>query len=292
MTLAATVAVLGFVSALLYGASDFLGGLASRRMTPLLASTLGFGVAIVVAGVAVLVTDPVWSREAVVLGIIAGACGAIGTWALYAALALGPMSILSPAVAAIYAIVPATVGIALGERFGVVGSIALVVVVVAGILLASSRDAERRRPSTRALLISLVSGLGFAGYIVAIDATPEESGFVPLFVDLLAGGVLFGAVLLLGRLRSGPRELAGLRDRRAVALALGAGLLLVSGNLLLVAGLHLGDLATLAVLNSLYPLGTVALAVVVLRERPSRLQVLGIVLAFAGAVALALGGTE
>jgi drug/metabolite transporter (DMT)-like permease len=290
MTLAATVAVLGFVSALLYGASDFLGGLASRRMTSLLASTLGFGVAVVVAGVAVLVTNPVWSTEAVVLGIVAGACGAIGTWALYAALALGPMSILSPAVAAIYAIVPATVGIALGERFGVVGSIALVVVVVAGILLASSRDAERRRPTSRALLIALVSGLGFAGYIVAIDATPAESGFVPLFVDLLAGGVLFVVALLIGRLRSGPRELAGLRDRRAVALALGAGALLVGGNLLLVAGLHLGDLATLAVLNSLYPLGTVALAVVVLRERPSALQVVGIVLAFAGAVGLALGG--
>ena len=291
MSLAATVAVLGFVSALLYGASDFLGGLASRRMTSLLASALGFGVAVVVAGVAVLVTAPVWSAEAVMLGIVAGVCGSIGTWALYAALALGPMSILSPAVAAIYAVVPATVGIALGERFGVVGSIALVVVVVAGILLASSRDAERRRPSTRALLISLVSGLGFAGYIVAIDATPKESGFVPLFVDLLAGGVLFVAALLIGRLRSGPRELAGLRDRRAVVLALGAGALLVSGNLLLVAGLHLGDLATLAVLNSLYPLGTVALAVVVLRERPSVLQIVGIVLAFAGAIALALGGS-
>lgn len=291
MTLAATVAVLGFVSALLYGASDFLGGLASRRMSALLASTLGFGVAIVVAGVAVLVTNPVWSTEAVVLGIVAGICGSIGTWALYAALALGPMSILSPGVAAIYAVVPATVGIALGERFGVVGSIALVVVVVAGILLASSRDAERRRPSTRALLIALVSGLGFAGYIVAIDATPPESGFVPLFVDLLAGGVLFVGALVIGRVRSGPAELAGLRDRRAVLQSLGAGALLVSGNLLLVAGLHLGDLATLAVLNSLYPLGTVALAVIVLRERPSPLQVVGILLAFAGAVALALGGS-
>jgi drug/metabolite transporter (DMT)-like permease len=288
--LAATVALLGFVSALLYGASDFLGGLASRRISSLLASTIGFLVAVVVAGVAVLATNPVWSAEAVVLGVVAGACGAVGTWALYAALAIGPMSVLSPAIAAIYAIVPATVGIALGERFGPLGTAGVLVAIVAGILLASSRDAERARPRPRALLIALVSGLGFAGYIVAIDATPPESGFVPLFVDLLAGGLLFVAALVVGRVRSGPAELAGLRDRRAVGLALGAGALLVAGNLLLVAGLHLGDLATLAVLNSLYPLGTVALAVAVLRERPSVLQIVGIVLAFAGAVALAVGG--
>lgn len=290
MPLAATVALLGFVSALLYGASDFLGGLASRRISSLLASTIGFLVAVVVAGAAVLVTNPVWSAEAVVLGVVAGACGAVGTWALYAALAIGPMSVLSPAIAAIYAIVPATVGIALGERFGPLGTAGVLVAIVAGILLASSRDAERARPRSRALLIALVSGLGFAGYIVAIDATPPESGFVPLFVDLLAGGLLFVAALVVGRVRSGPAELAGLRDRRAVGLALGAGALLVAGNLLLVAGLHLGDLATLAVLNSLYPLGTVALAVAVLRERPSVLQIVGIVLAFAGAVALAVGG--
>ncbi len=290
MPLAATVALLGFVSALLYGASDFLGGLASRRISSLLASTIGFLVAVVVAGVAVLATNPVWSAEAVVLGVVAGACGAVGTWALYAALAIGPMSVLSPAIAAIYAIVPATVGIALGERFGPLGTAGVLVAIVAGILLASSRDAERARPRPRALLIALVSGLGFAGYIVAIDATPPESGFVPLFVDLLAGGLLFVAALVVGRVRSGPAELAGLRDRRAVGLALGAGALLVAGNLLLVAGLHLGDLATLAVLNSLYPLGTVALAVAVLRERPSVLQIVGIVLAFAGAVALAVGG--
>jgi drug/metabolite transporter (DMT)-like permease len=290
MPLAATVALLGFVSALLYGASDFLGGLASRRMTSLLASTIGFLVAVAVAGIAVLVTNPVWSTEAVVLGVVAGVCGAIGTWALYAALAAGPMSILSPAIAAVYAIVPATVGLALGERFGPIGTVGVLAAIVAGILLASSRDADRTRPRPRALLIALVSGLGFAGYIVAIDATPPESGFVPLFVDLLAGGLLFVAALVVGRMRSGPAELAGLRDRRAVALALGAGALLVAGNLLLVAGLHLGDLATLAVLNSLYPLGTVALAVVILRERPSVLQAIGIVLAFAGAVTLAVAG--
>ncbi|HEX7835037.1 MAG TPA: EamA/RhaT family transporter, partial [Pseudolysinimonas sp.] len=78
------VAILGFVSAVVYGASDFLGGLASRRMSALLASFIGFLVATVVTVVALLIERPVWSTEAVVLGALAGVAGSIGTWALYA----------------------------------------------------------------------------------------------------------------------------------------------------------------------------------------------------------------
>ena len=59
--------------------------------------------------------------------------------------------------------------------------------------------------------------------------------------------------------------------------------------ILLVIGLHLGELAVMGVLNALYPLGTVLLALVVLRERLSRLQVLGILLAIAASAVLALG---
>jgi drug/metabolite transporter (DMT)-like permease len=283
------VAILGFVSAVVYGASDFLGGLASRRMSALLASFIGFAVALAVTAVALVIEQPVWSTEAVVLGAIAGVAGSIGTWALYACLAIGPMSILSPGVAAIYAVLPAVVGILLGERFPPIGYAALVVVVIAGILLSATPESGvAKRPSGRGLAYAATAGVAFAGYIIAIDATPAESGLIPLLVDLIAGGTLFALALAWGRIRKGPGELQGLRDRRAVLLALGAGALLVTGNILLVVGLHLGDLAVMGVLNSLYPLGTVILAMAVLRERLTALQGIGIVLALAGAVVLSL----
>jgi drug/metabolite transporter (DMT)-like permease len=283
------VAILGFVSAVVYGASDFLGGLASRRMSALLASFIGFIVATIVTAVALLIERPVWSTEAVVLGALAGVAGSIGTWALYACLAVGPMSVLSPGVAAIYAVLPAVVGIALGERFPPIGYAALVVVVIAGILLAATRESGgASRPSGRALAYAGTAGVAFAAYIIAIDATPVESGLVPLFIDLIAGGTLFAAALAWGRVRNGPGELRGLRDRTATLQAIAAGLLLVTGNILLVIGLHLGDLAVMGVLNSLYPLGTVLLAIVILRERLTVLQGIGIALAIAGAVTLTI----
>jgi drug/metabolite transporter (DMT)-like permease len=281
-------AILGFLSAVVYGASDFFGGLASRRMSALLVSFITFGVAVVAVGVGVLIERPLWSTDAVLLGAIAGVSGTIGQWAFFAALALGPMSIISPGVAAIYALIPAIVGIALGERLPPIGYVALVAVVIAAVMLAVTREPGNHRVTPRALLLGLIAGVGFGGYIVAIDATPAESGLVPLLVDLAVGIVLLGAVLMVRRLRSGPDEWAGLRDRRTLGLALAAGATLAAANIMLVIALHLGELSIVGVLNSLYPLGTVLLAMIVLRERLTWVQALGIALAISASAVLAL----
>ncbi|WP_297409109.1 DMT family transporter [Naasia sp.] len=283
------VAFLGLTSAIIYGASDFLGGLASRRISSLLVSFLSTGVAMVLVVLVVLVERPVWSMAAVLLGALGGVLGAIGTWAFYASLALGPMSILSPGVAAIYALLPAIVGISLGERFSTLGWIALAAVIGAAVLLGVRRQGDALRVSGRAALLAVVAGVGYAGYIIAIHATPPESGLAPLAVDLLVATALFGLLLLGGRLRRGSAELAGLRDGRALNQSLLTGVALAVGNILLVIGLHLGDLAVMGVLSSLYPLGTVLLAFLVLRERLSWVQGAGIVLALAGSVLLASG---
>ncbi|HEY8589106.1 MAG TPA: DMT family transporter [Naasia sp.] len=282
------VALLGLTSALIYGASDFLGGLASRRISSLLVSFLNMVVATAIVAVAVLIESPVWSTEAVLIGALAGVLGAIGTWAFYEGLAVGPMSILSPGVAAVYALLPAVVGVWLGERFTVWGWVALAAVIGAAVLLAAPREKDSLRVTPRAAILGLIAGVGYAGYIIAIDQTPAESGLIPLLMDLMVAAVLFAALLGVPRFRRTPVGGTG-SARKAILVALGAGVALAFGNILLVIGLHLGDLAVMGVLNALYPLGTVLLAFLVLRERLSLLQGLGILLAIAGSVLLASG---
>lgn len=282
------VAVLGFVSALIYGTSDFFGGLAARRMSPLLTTMVTFLAADIAVVVAVAVSNPTWTWLDLTLGLIAGAAGAVAYWAFYAALAAGPMSVLSPAVAVLYAVLPAIVGIANGERFPLIGYVALGVVVVAAVLLGVSRTPDGRRLTLRALLLALVAGVGFAAYVILIDFTSPASGMVPLFADYVAATVVIGAILAVARVRGGRAVMAGVRDRRALLLAVGAGVLLAVANILLVVGLHLGDLAVMGVLNSLYPLSTVVLAMVFLRERLSLWQWVGVVLGLVGAAALAV----
>jgi drug/metabolite transporter (DMT)-like permease len=283
------IAALGLISAVIYGASDFFGGLAARRMSALLASALGGGVAVVGAAIAVAIERPAWTAPDALLAAIAGVLGAIGTWSFYAGLAIGPMSVVSPGVAMIYAVVPAIVGVAvLGEQFSPLGYAALAAVVVAALLLAVPRQRDGARLTPRAVLLGTVAGLAYAGYIIAMDRTSPGSGLEPLLVELGAAFVLFVLALAVNRVRRGPAELRGLRETRLVLQAMLAGLLLVAATILLVIGLHLGDLAVMGVLNALYPLGTVLLALLVLRERLSALQFVGIGLALAASVVLAL----
>jgi drug/metabolite transporter (DMT)-like permease len=286
------IALLGLTSALVYGASDFLGGLASRRVTPLLVSFVSQFVALVIVAVAIFGSNPHWSTSAIVLGAIAGIAGGIGTWAFYASLAIGPMSVVSPGVAMIYAVLPAIVGFAIGERIAVLGYVALAAVVIAAVLIAVPRQRDPARLTPRAMLLGSIAGIGFAGYIIAIDRTPNDSGLAPLLIDLIVATLLYGAVLLVNRLRrgtvQGPNEGSGFRNRTGVGQAVATGILLAAGNILLVIGLHLGQLAVMGVLSALYPLGTVVLAFFVLKERLSVLQTLGILLALAASAVLAL----
>lgn len=288
------IAVLGLLSAVVYGASDFVGGLASRRLSALETSLTAFGVGALVVGATAAATSPTWSQEVLLWGFLAGLAGSIGQWAFYGMLAIGPMSVLSPAVATIYALVPAVVGLLSGERFAPIGYVALVAVVVAAVLLAVPADRRAARLRPRALLLGLVAGLGFAGYIIAIDRSPVDSGVAPILVDYATSLVVYLVVLavtLARRRRASPgtRTIDLLsHDRRGYALAALAGLLIGVANILLILALHLGDLALVGVLNSLYPMGTVVLALVVLRERISALQAAGILLALAASAALAL----
>lgn len=282
------IALLGLSSALVYGASDFFGGLGSRRITPLLVSFLSQIAALLIATVALFSSEVHWSSSAVILGLIAGVGGGIGTWAFFTSLAIGPMSVVSPGVAMIYAVLPAIVGLALGERIAPIGYLALVAVVVAAVLLAVPRQRDPVKLTPRAIVYGSIAGLGFAGYIIAIGRTPRDSGLLPLWLDLLVALALYTGALVVNRVRRGPGELAGVRDRIAVLQSILAGVLLAGGNILLVVGLHLGELAVMGVLNALYPLGTVILAFFVLKERLSILQTAGIVLALAASAVLAL----
>ncbi len=67
-----------------------------------------------------------------------------------------------------------------------------------------------------------------------------------------------------------------------------AGILDTLGNLFYVLAAQAGRLAIAAMVSSLYPAGTILLAALLLRERPSRRQMAGIGLALAAVVMLSV----
>lgn len=103
------------VSALGYGVSDFVGGIASRRIAALRVVLVSYPVAMVLLAVIASVVGGHITTPAVVWGALCGVSQAFGVWWFYAALGAGPISVVSPLTAILVAGVPVGVGLALGS---------------------------------------------------------------------------------------------------------------------------------------------------------------------------------
>jgi drug/metabolite transporter (DMT)-like permease len=279
-----TVVLLGLVASLLYGVSDFFGAVGSRTRP---ATEIALG-ALLVSGVAVLpafaLVESSWSWSAVLFGAVAGAAAGLGVLLLYAALAVGPVGFVSPVVALMSAVLPAVYAFATGERTSGWALVALGAVVAGGVVIGAEPDAGLR-PRPRTVLLTVVTGVVYAAYFVFMDATPTDSGAVPMLSDSVAAIVAVGAVLLLGR-RHG--RTTGRPGGRELVLIVAAGVTQGVATVLLVIALHLPGLAIVSALSALYPVTTVGLAVVVLHERLRGRHAIGLLVAVIGVAGLAL----
>jgi drug/metabolite transporter (DMT)-like permease len=221
------------------------------------------------------------------------------------------MSILSPLTAVVSAIVPLTVGLIDGERLQPIGYVALGIALVAVVLVgfvptgADERPAaagERAhaarlhavRPSLKGVAMAIGSGIAIGAFLIVIDATPDDSGLVPLVVNRAANAsLMFAAVGIVAfvswrrsRATGIPAESRGWRA--GVALTIACGLIDATANAGLLVGIRLGELSVMAVLTALYPAGTIILAAIVLKERIAWLQYVGLALALIAGAMLAL----
>ncbi|QZQ56165.1 EamA family transporter [Curtobacterium sp. TC1] len=302
----------GLSGAVVYGFADFLGGLASRRIRPVTVTAVAaaIGIAPLLLGLAVLGGSASWAGT--LWGAVAGLSGGVGVLLLYAALAIGPMSVLSPLTAVFAAVVPVVVAVARGTVLSPLAVAAVVVAVVAVVLVAAVRDTSGARLTVRGVVAAAVAGCGFGGIVLAYDMTPPGAGIHPLVVARVLQTVLLGAAALVVTVRAGRgARSGGAADPAASADVAGSAvppgrwwpprlLLTVAAcgvfdalaNVCIQAGLHASDdpgaLPVVSVLNALYPIGTVVLAGVVLHERLTAPQWVGIALAFTASVGLAL----
>jgi len=282
--------IIGTTSALIFGAADFLGGLAARRMSAVLTTAIAAVTGLVVFSLALPFLEGNWSSDAVVLGAASGVAGAIAIGLLYACLAIGPMSILSPLTAVVSAIVPLTYGLVGGERLGPIGYVALAIALVAIVLVGFVPEKNAVRPSLRGVVMAIGSGIAIGVFLILIDATPDDSGIVPLVVNRATNStIMFTLVGVLAfiawRRGSGPAHGVW---RSGLVLAVGCGVLDAVANAGLLLGVRLGELSVISVLTALYPAGTIILAAIVLKERIAWLQYVGLVLAIGAAAMLAL----
>jgi drug/metabolite transporter (DMT)-like permease len=277
--------VLALASAVVYGAADFLGGLSSRR-----ASVFGVvAVSQLVGLLALLVLLP-WLGGPVgpsdlAWGAAAGVAGATGLVLFFRTLARGVMSVIAPVTAVTAAAVPVLVGLLGGDTIGPWAAAGIGLALAAVVLVSAEGGLSALRAARPASLApALAAGTAFGFFFVLLDRTSQDSGLTPLVTARLASVALVVVIALAGKqsLKVG---------RVALPLVALSGIGDMSANaLFLLATQQDGQLAITGVLASLYPVSTVILAQVLLRERLAGAQVAGLGTAVAAVVLITLPG--
>jgi drug/metabolite transporter (DMT)-like permease len=274
--------LLALPAAAAFGTSDFLAGLASRRLSAVTVTGIAQTLGLATAAVAVLIFGGDGPRAGVLLWGAASGLGNVGgTLALYQGLAVGRMSVVATLSGLIAAVIPAIVGLTLGDGLGILTALGIIVAIPAIGLVSWHPGAAG--DSGSGARWGVLAGLGFALLFIALDQAGTDSGAWPL----LAGEAVCVAVVAPWAASSLPAAVHSMR--RPVLVAVAAGFLAAIANLLFLAATGSGELAVVAVLTSLYPGFTVNLARVVLAERWSRLQVFGLLAALVAVVLVSVG---
>lgn len=276
------VLLYGLGAAAAYGAADFVGGLMSRRVPSATVVFLSQLLAVPLVLVALPLGGGEPTGEAIGWGAAAGVAGGFGVLFLYRGLSRGRMSVVAPITALAAAGLPVLYGIVEGERPTALAIGGVVLGLVSIWLISMSSEAETAEVATTSgVADGLIAGSGFGVFFILLDRAPGGSGMWPL-LGTRAGSLTFVGLLLLAR----RERLQGSKETLPGTAA--AGLLDLTANILYILAARTGLLAIAAVLTSLYPAGTVLLARVFLREKLTRVQIVGLLIGGAGVVMIGL----
>jgi drug/metabolite transporter (DMT)-like permease len=269
-----------FLASILWGLSDFVGGILSRRFSVAAVALLTQTVGLVAAGVLVAAAGQTFDGQGVALGLVSGVSAAVSLSAFYKAMTIGQISLASP-ILACGSVIAFGLALAAGERpstLAIFGS----AMVIAGIVVTSL---EERHDSGRrdAFLLMILSAVGFGFSIYLLGRASGETGSV---VAVFAQRITLCSLLLVVAIKVRPAFGLDWRSRFAV---IGIGLGTTAAALLFGIAANRGLISIAAVVGSMYPLVTVVLARSLLSERFRGTQVIGIPLALFGVGLVAAG---
>ncbi len=265
-----TAVAFGLASAATFGVGDFSGGLATRRTSVrtviVISHTVGLILLLVLA---LLRGEPTPLTVDILWGAAAGVVGQVGLVAMYRAMAIGQMGIAAPITAVLSATLPAVFGMitqGLPDAPHLVGF----VLALSGVWIISRPDGTADRPV--GLWLAVLGGCCFGGFLILLAQVHQNAVFWPLAAARSASIVaqLGIAIFSRGFARPSPRLLP---------LIMLSGAMDVGGNVFFLLAEQSGRLDVAGVLSSLYPATTVLLAFWILKERLTRIQQLGVLLA-------------
>ena len=270
----------GLASASFWGTSDFTGGFVTKTSSV-------FGVLLIAntTGTALLTICALWIGSSIpdtyslIFGAFAGLAGLMGLASFYKGLALDHMGMVASLTAIISAALPVLFGMLI-EGFPTNQQlIGFATAFVAIWYLSVSKNSYTIQ--WRQLSFPAVAGIGFGLAFIFFDQAVKHSVLGPLIASKITGILVLILIVLIFRIGTMP-------PRHKYPIVCLTGLFDAAGTAFYASAAHVGRLDISAVLSSMHPAITAFLAWVILRERLSRRQWIGVLAAL---IALALIAT-
>jgi len=266
-----TTAAYGLAAVLAWGASDFLGGYATRRANAFLFTTVvNIGGLLLVGSLASVSHAPLLSGRSAAWVLAGGISGGASLAVFYRALSSGRMGLTAPVAAVLSAAIPAVFSMfteGLPGRIPILGFI----VAAAGLwLITRSEDGS----TPEGIGLAVLAGIGFAGFYLCVRQGGQGSALWMASLTRTGGLIVTGFIVLI---RGKFHEITAAGVRWAVL----AGCIDSLGTILFVHASQSGRLDEAVVISSLYPAVTVLLARIILKEHLSRWRFIGMLAALA-----------
>ena len=272
--------LLGVLASVFIGVSDYYGRYCARRAHAMTAVGTAFIGGLGVTVVLLYFVPSTIGYEALVLGAVSGALMAVALSAMWHSMAISSAAVASPIVAAFTALGPLVYGLATGERPSriVAAGIALAIVGLLAAVIVPDLGGRLRA----GIAFAVLAGACFAVATVLLARTSLDSGMWPAVSQRLVASVV---MLVATRAMRIPQVLP--RTLRLPGLI--GGMVGGAGMATLIAGLQRGPVGEVAVAGSLYPVVTIALAVLFDEDRLRWWQVIGITAVLAGTTLMTVG---
>jgi drug/metabolite transporter (DMT)-like permease len=295
---------LGLAAATTWGGSDFAGGIGARRHPAMLVVASGHLVTLLLLLICCAFGHfSLPHRTEFLEGAIGGLEGSLALVLFYRALAMGEMGLTAALTGLLTALVPVLYGL---WSEGLPAPLALAGLILGGVAIwlvcYSGRHSPGHNTPLLALFFGAISGVGFGLQLILFKFAAND-GVLWALTSARIGGVLgMGAILAFVWPRQTPHEASGQIEKQNSKsripgsrihsgfwrIGIVAGVLDTMGNVGYTMAAHTGRLDLAAMVSSLYPGFTILLAAMVLRERPTGRQALGMAIALASVILLSL----
>jgi drug/metabolite transporter (DMT)-like permease len=263
-------AILALFSAASWSGSDFSGGYASRRHDPYQVLVLGASASVVVLIILTVIShEPFPSPPNVFWSAIAGVLGVLGLAALYLGLSLSSSALVASVAGVIGAALPMVLGILQQGTPTWLQSAGFILAFI-GIWQVTQSSHKTGKNSGKGLQLAILAGLCFGTFLCVLSQLEGDDVYGPLLVAKFSS-LLVALVFLWRRRLPVPSPV-----KAPVAILSGA--IDAAGNSFFLLATQFTRLDIAAILSNLYPAGTVMLARLVLGERVSKGQWVGVVI--------------